>query len=160
MDCFDLDGLMGLRLCDRLNVSSLHLILNVLDNTAQQISAVHLNFTRAEARLGFGFGAAKIFTRLRILQDAGFICIFQPPSGDGRNALLVIPQSNAVPGLLEKAKACANAIRATLHVNVDFTEVLAKKVLLDLFGAILGELPWKDTAPFLRLSVVEAITER
>ena len=70
-----------------------------------------------------------------------------------------VPHSNAVPGLLEEAKACTNAMRATLHVNFDFTEVHAQKSFLDLFCTILGKLRWEDAAPFLWLSVVKTVAE-
>jgi hypothetical protein len=129
----------------------LYLLLNVLDNKAEQFLAIRLDIARVEECFWYCFGAAKVFTHCRVLQDAGILRGVQPPGGDGRDALLVVPYSNAVPDMLEKAKA--------LHVNFRFSEVHAKKSFLDLLSTVLGKLPGEDAAPFLWLSVVKTVAE-
>lgn len=44
-------------------------------------------------------------------------------------------------------------------MNVDIIEVSAEESLLDLFAASLWKLPRKNTAPFLRVSTVQAVAE-
>lgn len=132
----------------------------MLDHTFKQGCAIHLYVAQVEACLRLDFFIAESVAHGWILQDAGVFLRLEPPSGDGGNAVLIVPHSNAVPGLLQKAEACTFALRAALHVDFSFTEVFAEEFLLGLLGSTLREVPWKNATPFLRLGVVEDVAER
>ena len=130
-------------------------MLKIRDHILQELRAVHLKLIRQEERAGLCLITEDRLAHFRIVDNLHVALLLEPGVRHRWNTLLQIPDSDAVPDLLQELKAVSRSASSSLHVYLSVGEEAAKKLLFFISTGVLRKLPRKDVAPFLRLGVVD-----